>query len=86
MERKIIEEFELSDGRKVKIYEGLGEDLLTAMEVAQAQGNTSMTSIILNLMEQLVEINGEKIPAEELKKLPLQEFMKIYNSFLKIVS
>ena len=86
MERKVVEEFNLSDGRQVKIYEGTGEDLLTAMEIAQAQENPSMSNIVLNLMEQLVEIDGQKLPAEELKKLPLPEFMRLYTAFLNMIS
>lgn len=86
MERKVVEKFNLSDSRQVKIYEGIGEDLLTAMEIAQAQENPSMSNIITNLMEMLVEIDGKKIPAEELKKLPLPEFMRIYTAFLKMTS
>ena len=86
MERKVVEEFKLSDGRTVKIYEGIGEDLLTAMEIAQAQENPSMSNIITNLMETLVEIDGQKLPAEELKKLPLSEFMRIYTAFLNMTS
>ena len=86
MERKVVEEFNLSDGRQVKIYEGTGGDLLTAMEIAQAQENPSMSNIVLNLMEQLVEIDGQKLPAEELKKLPLPEFMRLYTAFLNMTS
>lgn len=86
MERKVIEEIKLSDGRKATIFEGTGEDLITAMEIAQAQDNPSMSNIVLNLMEQLVEIDGQKVPAEELKKLPLPEFMRLYTAFLNMTS
>ena len=86
MERKVLEEIKLSEGKKATIFEGTGEDLLTAMEIAQAQENPSMSNIILNLMEQLVEIDGQKVPAEELKKLPLPDFMKLYTAFLNMTS
>jgi len=86
MERKILEELKLSNGKTAVIYEGTGEDLLTAMEIAQAQENPSMSNIILNLMEQLVEIDEQKVPAEELKKLPLPDFMRLYSAFLSMTS
>ena len=86
MEKKILEEIKLSNGKKAVIFEGTGEDLLTAMEIAQAQENPSMSNIVLNLMEQLIEIDGQKLPSEELKKLPLPDFMRLYSTFLNMTS
>ena len=79
MERKVVEEFKLSDGRTVKIYEGIGEDFLTAIEIAEATGKTSVKDTVLTLMELLIEVDGQKLPAEEFAKLPLKDFMKLYN-------
>ena len=86
MERKIMEETTLSNGKKAVIYEGIGEDLIQAMEIAQAQDNPLLANIMLNLMEILVEIDGNKLPAEELKKLPLSDFMRLYTTFLNMTS
>ena len=78
MERKVIEEIKLSNGKTAIIYEGTGEDFLTAIEIAGATKNYSLKEITLNLMELLIEIDGQKLPAEELGKLPLKDFMKLY--------
>ena len=39
MERKVIEEMKLSNGKTAIIYEGTGEDFLTAIEIAGATKN-----------------------------------------------
>jgi len=78
MERRVVEEFKLSDGRTVKIYEGIGEDFLQAIEIAEATSKSSIKEITLTLMELLVEVDGQKLPAEEFAKMPLKDFMKIY--------
>ena len=82
MERKVIKEIELSDGRKATVYEGTGEDFLTALEIAQSTGE-GFKGAILTLMEQLIEIDGKKVNAQELKKLPLQDFALLYTVFQK---
>jgi hypothetical protein len=80
MERKVLKEITLSKGRKATVYEGTGEDFLTALEIAQASGG-GFKEAILSLMEQLIEIDGRRVTAEELKKLPLQDFAVLYAVF-----
>ena len=85
MERKVLEEVALSDGRKAVIYDGTGEDFLTAIETAEAVsgGNPSFKDIVIALMELLVEIDGKRLSEAELKSLPIKDFMKLYGNFLK---
>ncbi len=80
MERKVLKEVELSNGKKAVVYEGTGEDFLTAIEIAQQTGG-GFKEAILTLMEQLIEIDGKRVTAEELKKLPLSDFARLYAVF-----
>jgi hypothetical protein len=80
MERQVLKEVTLSNGKKATVYQGTGEDFLTALEVAQATGG-GFKEAILSLMEQLIEIDGKRVTAEELKKLPLQDFAMLYSVF-----
>lgn len=86
MERKVVEEIKLSNGKKAVIYEGTGEDFIQAVEIASATEDNSVKGIILNLMESLIEIDGQKIPAEELARLPLKDFMKLYTKVAENLS
>ena len=79
-ERKVLKEINLPSGRKAVVYQGTGEDFLTALEIAQETGG-GFKEAILSLMEQLVEIDGKRVTAEELKKLPLQDFAVLYTVF-----
>ncbi|SMO74661.1 hypothetical protein SAMN06269117_12513 [Balnearium lithotrophicum] len=78
--RQVLKELKLSDGRKAVVYEGTGEDFLTAVEIAQETGG-GFKEAILTLMEQLIEIDGKRVTAEELKKLPLSDFARLYTVF-----
>ena len=86
MERKVLEEIKLSNGKKAVIYEGTGEDFIQAIEIASATQDNSIKGIILNLMELLIEIDGQKIPAEELAKMPLKDFMRLYTKVAENLS
>ncbi len=83
-ERKKLAEVELSVGKAI-IYEGTGDDFLTAIETAEAtsNGTPSFKDIVVSLMELLVEINGKRVSEVEIKKLPMRDFMKLYGNFLK---
>jgi len=82
MERKVLKELTLSDGRKAVIYQGTGEDFLTALEIVQQTGG-GFKEAILTLMEQLIEIDGSRVTAQQLKELPLQDFVTLYTVFQK---
>jgi len=87
MERKVLAEVKLSDGKKAVIYDGTGEDFLTAVETAEAVsgGTPSFKDIVIALMELLVEVDGKRVTEAELKKMNIRDFTKLYASFLQIV-
>ncbi len=71
-ERKVLEEFELSDGRKVKIYEGKARDLIAAQRMAK-----NPDEIIFGLLHVLVEVDGKKVPLEEWREMDIPTFMEV---------
>jgi len=86
-ERKVLAEVELSENRKAVIYDGTGEDFLTAVETAEAvtNGTPGFKDIVIALMELLVEIAGKKVTEPELRTMPIRDFLKLYRHFLQIV-
>ncbi len=86
-ERKVLAEVELSGNRKAVIYDGTGEDFLTAVETAEAVtgGAPGFKDIVIALMELLVEVDGKKVTEPELKAMPIRDFLKLYRYFLQIV-
>ncbi len=70
-------DFELSDGRKVKIIESMGYHCEAAQEIADG-GNVSY---ITALMAQVVTIDGKPIVSEDLKYMKGRDYMLIQGNF-----
>jgi len=70
-------EFELSDGRKVRVIESQGYHCEIASEIAEG-GEISYT---LALMAQVITIDGKKIVAEDLKFMRGRDYMLIQGHF-----
>ncbi len=71
-ERKVLEEFELSDGRKVKIYEGKARDLIAAQRMTRTP-----EEMPLGLLALLVEVDGKKLPLEDWAEMDIRDYMEI---------
>ena len=71
-ERKVLEEFELSDGRKVKVYEGKAKDLTQAQRMARTS-----EELPLGLLALLVEVDGKKLPLEDWVEMDMKDYLEI---------
>lgn len=71
-EEKVLEEFELSDGRKVKVYGGKVRDLLNAQRMA-----STPEEMALGLLALLVEVDGKRLRLEDWAEMDLETYMEI---------
>ena len=79
-ERKILEEFELSDGRKIKVYEGKAKDLIAAQRMA---GNPD--EAIFGVLHILLEVDGKRLPLEEWRELDIPSFMEVVSRVIPLL-
>jgi hypothetical protein len=71
-ETNAIKELTLSDGRKAVIKAGKGRDLLNAQRKAK-----SSEEVMWSLLGELLEVDGKKIPFEDLLEMPLGDIMAL---------
>lgn len=71
-EAKANKELTLSDGRKAVIKAGKGRDLLNAQRKAK-----SSEEVMWSLLGELLEIDGKKIPFEDLLEMDLKDIMML---------
>ena len=79
MERKVKGEFEIN-GKKVKVYQGIVEDLIKAQKMASSP--EEMPYCLLSL---LVEIDGQRLVFEDLKTMSLDEFVPLQEKALPLL-
>jgi hypothetical protein len=77
VEKNPSTEFELSDGRICKIEKGKGKDATEAMKVS---GQDS-SKYLFALISRVTTIDGNKIVAEDLDEMPLNDVLKIQTEF-----
>ncbi len=87
MEKKVLKEITLPSGKKAVIYDGTGEDFLTAVENAEAVsgGTPGFKDIVISLMELLVTVDGKKLAEPQLRAMPIKDFLVLYRNFLEVL-
>ncbi|RUM89255.1 MAG: hypothetical protein DSZ24_01665 [Thermodesulfatator sp.] len=71
-ERKVLAEFELSDGRRVRVFEGKARDLVEAQRMSRTP-----EEMPFGLLARLVEVDGKRLPAEDWAEMDLKSYMEI---------
>ena len=69
---EVVKEFELESGEKIKVYKPKVKHLVRAQQMIK-----SSEELVVALISQVVEINGQKKPYEEWLNLDLSLFMRI---------
>jgi len=69
---EVLKEFELESGEKVKVFKPKVKHLVRAQQMVK-----NSEDLMVALLSQIVEINGQKKPYEEWLNLDLSLFMKI---------
>lgn len=72
-----MKEITLPSGKKAKIREGKGRDLLQAWRKAK-----SSDEVVFALMAELVEIEGKKVIYEDLLEMPLRDVLAIQSEIV----
>jgi hypothetical protein len=87
MERKVLNELTLPSGKKAVIYDGIGEDFLTAIENAEkvSGGRPGFKDVVISLMELLVKVDGKPLTEPELRAMPIKDFLILYRHFLEVL-
>jgi len=76
-----MKEVKLSDGRVVVIKKGTGRDYIEARKIATQTGE----DIFVVLLHRLAETKeGKAIPIEELKNLPLGDYMTLETALFEV--
>jgi len=73
----VAKEVELSNGAMARIFAGKGKHARKAAQMAEGDQSKYLPA----LMQQLIEINGEKLTAEDFDEMPLKDYTRLSVEF-----